>query len=93
MVKEGWTDKEMNISKNAVKKKIFTSYPNKKKNEKKMFLSQCSSKYTFNNIIPFLRIFHEKKKKRDEKYGNIQNRKGVARVEQGQLMMISESLV
>ena len=44
-------------------------------------------------IIPFLRIFHEKKKKRDEKYGNIQNRKGVARVEQGQLMMISESLV
>ena len=56
-----------------------------------MFLSQCSSKYTF-NIIPFLRIFHEKKK-RDEKYGNIQNRKGVARVEQGQLMMISESLV
>ena len=33
------------------------------------------------------------KKKRDEKYGNIQNRKGVARVEQGQLMMISESLV
>ena len=47
----------------------------------------------FNNIIPFLRIFHAKKKKRDEKYGNIQNRKGVARVEQGQLMMISESLV
>ena len=38
MVKEGWRDKEMNISKNAVKKKIFTSYPNKKKkkNEKKM---------------------------------------------------------
>ena len=61
MVKEGWRDKEMNISKNAVKKKIFTSYPNKKKNEKKMFLSQCSSKYTF-NIIPFLRIFHEKKR-------------------------------
>ena len=62
MVKEGCRDKEMNISKNAVKKKIFTSYPNKKKNEKKMFLSQCSSKYTF-NIIPFLRIFHEKKKR------------------------------
>ena len=33
------------------------------------------------------------KKKRDERYGNIQNRKEVARAEQGQLMMISESLV
>ena len=31
VVKEGWRDKEMNISKNAVKKKIFTSYPNKNK--------------------------------------------------------------
>ena len=31
VVKEGWRDKEMNISKNAVKKKIFTSYPNNKK--------------------------------------------------------------
>ena len=56
-----------------------------------MFVSQCSLKYTF-KIIPFLLIFHEKKK-RDERYGNIQNRKGVARAEQGQLMMISESLV
>ena len=63
-----------------------------------MFVSQCSLKYTF-KIIPFLLIFHEKKK-RDERYGNVQNRKGVARAEQGvaraeqgQLMMISESLV
>ena len=43
-------------------------------------------------IIPFLLIFHEQKK-RDERYGNIQNLKGVARAEQGQLMMILESLV
>ena len=41
MVKEGWRDKEMNISKNAVKKKIFTFRTlTKKKNEKKMFVSQ-----------------------------------------------------
>ena len=44
-----------------------------------MFLSQCSLKYTF-NIIPFLLIFHEKKG--DERYENIQNRKGVTRAEQ-----------
>ena len=44
MVKEGWRDKEMNISKKAVKKKIFTfrtlTKKKKKKNEKKMCLSQ-----------------------------------------------------
>ena len=39
VVKEGWRDKEMNISKNAVKKKIFTFRTlTKKKNEKKMFI-------------------------------------------------------
>ena len=43
MVKEGWRDKEMNISKKAVTKKIFTFRTltkKKKKNEKKMCLSQ-----------------------------------------------------
>ena len=93
MVKEGWRDKEMNISKNAVKKKIFTfrTLTKKKKWKENVSISKCSLKYMF-EIIPFLLIFHEQKK-RDERYGNIQNRKGVARAEQGQLMMILESLV
>ena len=93
MVKEGWRDKEMNISKNAVKKKIFTSYPNKKKMKRKCFYLNVHRNIHL-TLYPFCASFMKKKEReRYEKYGNIQNRKGVARVEQGQLMMISESLV
>ena len=63
VVKEGWRDKEMNISKNAVKKKIFTFRTlTKKKNEKKMFLSQNVHWNICLKLYPFCSSFMNKKK-------------------------------
>ena len=84
-----WTFKECS------KKENIYSHPAKKIKIK--ITIKCFYLNVHRNIhlklYPFCSSFMNEKQKRDERNGNIQNRKGVARAEEGQLMMISESLV